>query len=139
MHPPIIAAFIQTDPFTIGSAFTLFFAFLIGHAMADFPLQGDFVSRFKNRHWPKPEDPKLDIPDSVWLYCLTSHSLIHGGFVWAITANPALGAIEVVTHWLIDFMKGEGVTNFHSDQILHILCKLAYVGLIWSGVFSMGW
>ena len=139
MQNPVIAAFIQTDPFNLVSARILFFAFLIGHAMADFPLQGDFVSRFKNRHSPLPENPKLDVPGSVWLYCLTSHSLIHGGFVWAITANPLLGAIETVTHWLIDFLKSEGITNFHTDQLLHILCKLAYIGLIWCGVFSIGW
>jgi hypothetical protein len=138
--PPFFATvFIDADPFTFFSAILLFLAFLIGHALGDFPLQGDFLARFKNRHVPVPVDPLFDVPKNVWFYCLTAHALIHAGLVWAITANPILGAIELVTHWLIDYCKGDGFTNFHTDQLLHVLCKLVYVGLIWSGLLKLGW
>jgi hypothetical protein len=138
--PPFIATvFVSADPFTLHSALLLFFALLIGHALGDFPLQGDFIARFKNRHVPVPDDPLFDVPKNVWIYCLSAHALIHAGLVWAITANPILGAIELVTHWLIDYCKGDGFTNFHTDQLLHVLCKLLYIGLIWGGLLKLGW
>ncbi|MEM7146756.1 MAG: DUF3307 domain-containing protein [Verrucomicrobiota bacterium] len=139
VHLFLATGYLSADSFTITSALVLFFAFLIGHALGDFPLQGDFIARFKNRHVPIPDDPYFDAPKNVWIYCLSAHALIHAGLVWAITANPIIGAIELVTHWLIDYCKGDGFTNFHVDQLLHVLCKIAYVGLIWAGVFKLGW
>ncbi len=103
----------------IGSAATLFFAFCIGHALADFPLQGEFLARGKNRHLPSPiladgGNP----PKRVWIYCLTAHSLIHGGFVWLITGNVVLGLAEFVLHWIIDALKSEsGIRNWLSRPI----------------------
>jgi hypothetical protein len=137
--PVIATVFVDGDPFTFHSALLLFFAFLIGHALGDFPLQGDFIARFKNRHVPIPDDPYFDVPANVWVYCLSAHALIHAGLVWAITANPIIAAIELVSHWFIDFFKGDGFTNFHTDQFLHVVCKLAYIALIWAGVLKLGW
>jgi hypothetical protein len=40
--------------------------------------------------------------------------------------------VEFVLHWWIDFAKCEKWTNFHQDQGLHLLSKLAYVAaLFW--------
>lgn len=115
------------------SALSLLFAFCIGHALADFPLQGDFLAHGKNRH-AKPvtlascaPPPKL-----LWVYCLTAHALIHGGFVWIISGKVLLGFAEFVVHWLIDFAKCEGRTSFATDQFLHVLSKAAWIGFMWA-------
>ena len=116
----------------IGSAFALFFALLIGHALADFPLQGDFLSRGKNRH---TEPPKLadgkESPRSLWIYLMTAHALIHAGFVWLFTGFLIFALAEFVLHWMIDVLKCEGRTSFAIDQWLHVLCKVVFVGVIW--------
>jgi hypothetical protein len=48
--------------------------------------------------------------------------------------SPVLAVLEFFLHWLIDLAKCRGFTNFHSDQALHFLCKVAYVLAI-----SLGW
>lgn len=127
----------QTDVTDLGSALSLFFAFCIGHALADFPLQGEFLAHGKNRHLTPPilasgNEP----PKSIWLYCLTAHCLIHAGFVWLITGSALLAFIELVVHWIIDALKSEGKFDFGTDQWLHVITKVVYVVLIWQGLFS---
>lgn len=108
----------------------LLFAFTIGHALADYPLQGKFLAIRKNRHI-KSIDYIGDSPASLWVYCLTAHSLVHAGAVWVVTGSAAFGFAEFVLHWLIDFAKCEKWTNFHQDQGLHLLSKVLYVALIY--------
>ena len=117
------------------SALELFFAFLIGHAIADFPLQGAFLSLHKNRHVDPPTNGPIDLPPTLWIYALSAHALVHAGFVWIITGSSLLGFTEFLVHWFIDFAKSERWTNFHLDQALHMGCKAIYVGLIWAGIF----
>ncbi len=116
-------------------AFQLFFAFAIGHALADFPLQGAFLSKHKNRHVEPPDTAFGPLPSSLWIYALSAHALVHAGSVWIITGSFALGITEFLVHWLIDFAKSEKWTTFHTDQFLHIFSKVAYVALIWLGLF----
>ena len=104
----------------------LLFALIIGHAVADYPLQGKFLAIRKNRHI-KSIDYTGDSPPSLWLYCLGAHSLVHAGAVWIITGNAVLAFAEFILHCLIDFAKCEKWTNFHIDQSLHIVCKAGYV------------
>lgn len=111
----------------MNNPFFLLFALFIGHALADFPLQGDFIARGKNRHNAPTNVPIGQKPVNVWVHCLTAHALIHAGFVWAITGCVWLGVIEMVLHWMIDFAKCENWTNPHTDQLLHIACKVGYV------------
>jgi Protein of unknown function (DUF3307) len=118
----------HTECSGFGLAITLFFAFVIGHAVADFPLQSEFMARGKNRHLP-PLCPDTAVP-GLWIYCLTAHTLTHGGFVWLISGCPILGAIEVGVHWVTDFLKMERKINFHVDQALHVLCKAVYVAVL---------
>ncbi len=119
-------------------ALTLLFAFVICHALGDFPLQGAFLARFKNRHFPPKElGVNEEAPPSLWIYCLTYHSLIHAGFVWLITGSVILGLAELAVHWLIDFVKCERWTNFHTDQLLHLATKLAYAALVYFGLVEM--
>ena len=116
------------------AALKLFFALCIGHAIADFPLQGDFLSRGKNRHLSPPKLADGSPPKRMWMYLMSAHALTHAGFVWLITGNGLLAFMEFVLHSLIDMMKCDGRTGFESDQWLHIATKAVYVGLIWSGV-----
>ena len=105
----------------------IFFALLIAHALFDYPLQGDFLSRNKNRHYKD----EINNVKGLWIHCLTSHSILHAGSIWLITGSFIIGIMEFVLHWIIDFLKCEGITNFHTDQFLHVLCRILYVIILW--------
>ena len=77
------------------SALVMLFALTIGHAFADFPLQGDFLSRGKNRNSPPVQlaDGRKG-PENLWAYLMSAHCLIHSGFVWIITGNVILALAE---------------------------------------------
>ncbi len=106
----------------------LLFALLIGHTFIDFN-QYEFIAIYKS-HKKKFEH----IPETIWGWNLTGHTLPHAGVVWLITGNFALALIEFVLHTAIDYGKNDGRFGFHTDQILHILCKLVYVALITLGI-----
>ena len=116
------------NPHTLNGAAQLFFALLIGHAIADYPLQGDFLALHKNRHY---KDASRPLPSGLWVHCLVAHCLIHAGFVWAITGRFVLGAVEFVLHIIFDFVKCEGITGFHTDQVLHAASKALFAIAIW--------
>lgn len=101
-----------------------------GHFLCDYPLQGDFIGKFKNRN----VNNKMNPPFIPWWHLMTAHSFIHGGMVALITGSLILGLIETVLHFMIDVLKCEGYTNIHVDQLLHILCKIIYFVLIIKGV-----
>lgn len=92
-----------------------------GHAVADYPLQGDFLAKAKSRVAP--------IPGVPWYQALAAHSAIHAGFVGIITGSFSLAAAEFVAHFIIDDQKCQGRLSYNADQALHLLCKLAWVGL----------
>lgn len=94
----------------------LFGLLLVGHYLCDYPLQGDYLARAKNRHDPLGKG-------WVWLHALTGHAIIHGGAVAIITGNPLLGFAEAVVHWSTDKAKCEGKISYHTDQAIHIFCK----------------
>ncbi len=106
----------------------VFFLLLCAHALCDYPLQGDFIAKYKMRLLPGGSRNPL------WIHCLTSHALIHGGAVYLITGSLLLGLFETFFHWYIDFAKCEGLFGFHTDQSLHILCKLMWVFALFIGV-----
>jgi len=105
---------------------TIFYAMLVGHALCDYPLQGDFLARGKNHRAP--------IPGVPYQWCLFAHAGIHAGAV-AFLTSWWLGTFEFVAHAFIDFDKcdgrfGEGERAFSIDQFLHIGCKFIWV-LLW--------
>ena len=116
------------QPETLAQGIVLLFALIIGHALADYPLQGDFLAVHKNRHASKPGSPEY--PPTLWLHCLLSHSLIHAGFVWLITGRTIFAVAEFVLHFILDAVKSERLIGYHTDQFLHALCKAAYVAVI---------
>ena len=101
------------------NAALLFGALLVGHALADYPLQGDFLSRAKNRTAP--------IPGVPWYQALGAHALIHAGVVAYLTGLWWLGALEFIAHAVIDDAKCKGRLTFNQDQGLHALCKVLWV------------
>lgn len=108
----------------------ILFALVVGHMIGDYPLQGEFLAIHKNHRLPASATNMPDRPRGLWFHCLTAHSMIHAGLVWAVTGLFVLAIAEFVLHWVIDFLKSEGWTNFHVDQLLHIICKIAFVALI---------
>lgn len=99
----------------IEAAPALLFWLVVGHALADYPLQGDFLARAKNR--------SASIPGFPWWQALTAHAVIHGGVVAYITGFIWLGVAEIVAHWIIDDLKCRGKIGLNTDQALHIICK----------------
>lgn len=95
---------------------------LAGHALADYPLQGQFLADGKNRH--------TTLGRTFWPHALTAHALIHGGMVTALTGSAALGAAETVVHWVTDWLKCEGKIGLHTDQAIHVACKLVWFALV---------
>ncbi|MGJ8725867.1 MAG: DUF3307 domain-containing protein [Roseibacillus sp.] len=102
--------------------FGILFALLIGHALGDFAFQTEFVSQAKCKVYWGADSGKWD-----WLVILSAHSLIHAGFVWAITGSLWYGVAEFVLHGIIDQTKCSRRLGFLSDQLLHIGCKVSYV------------
>lgn len=99
----------------------MFAALIVAHAVCDYPLQGDFLSKAKNRTAP--------IPGVPWQQALGAHAIMHGGAVWLITGSLWLGLAETVAHALIDDAKCRGRLSFNADQALHVVCKLLWVGI----------
>ena len=100
---------------------TMFFC----HCLADFPLQGAFLSEFKNPvRFPRRKG------DAPWRYVMLVHSTIHGGFVGLLTGVWWLALCEVVAHYVIDTLKCRGYFGFMVDQILHVLCKVLWVAML---------
>lgn len=100
---------------------TLFLKLAIGHFIADYPLQGDFLSKAKNHKQP--------IPGVPFYQALIAHAAIQAGMVWLITGWLSLGIAEFVLHLIIDYLKCDCAFSFNQDQALHLICKLAFVFL----------
>ncbi len=99
---------------------------IVGHAIADYPLQGDFLAKAKNRFAP--------IPGVPWYQALGAHSIIHGGFVLAITGSLTLGIAETAVHFLIDDAKCAGRISYNTDQFLHVACKVTWALVLYAGI-----
>jgi hypothetical protein len=99
----------------------LLIALLTAHAVADYPLQGDFLARAKNRTAP--------IPGFPWWQALGAHVTIQGGFVALITGIWWLGLAEAAIHWFTDDAKCRGRLTLNQDQAIHIACKLVWFAI----------
>lgn len=102
------------------------FLLLVGHAVADYPLQTDFMTRGKDHTAP--------IPGFDWWIILGMHSLIHGGAVAVVTGSWLLGLAETGVHFAIDHGRSDGRYGFRMDQALHIASKLLWALLILAGI-----
>lgn len=102
--------------------FNLILAMFMWHAIADFPLQGDFMAKAKN--------PTTAIPGISSYMVLYMHCLIHAAGVWLITGIQFLAAVEIITHAAIDTLKNRKLIDFELDQILHLTCKVIYAAIV---------
>lgn len=110
----------------IAHGIALLVLLLAGHALADYPLQGDFLAQGKNRH--------TALGAVWWPHALTSHALIHAGFVTALTGSALLGIAEFAVHWVTDWLKCENRIGINTDQTIHVACKLAWWWLAMKGI-----
>lgn len=101
---------------------SLCFLLIAWHAIADYPLQSDFIATAKNRH--------TELGKQYWLWVLPAHSLIHGIGVMLITGEVWLGVFETGVHFLIDFLKCDNRITLNQDQCLHLLAKLCIVIMV---------
>lgn len=93
-----------------------------GHFLCDYPLQGDFIGKFKNRN----VNDKMNPPFIPWWHLMIAHSFIHAGMVLLITERIEYALIELIAHFIIDVLKCEGYTDINVDQFLHITFKFGY-------------
>lgn len=95
------------------------FMLLTGHALADYPLQGDYLAKSKDRNNPLGAN-------GVWRHSLGAHALIHGGMVALITGRVSLGLAETAIHAATDFAKTEKLIDYDTDQAIHVACKVLW-------------
>ncbi len=94
---------------------------LIGaHFLADFPLQGEYLAKAKNRYTE-------GVSGTPWGIALAAHGFIHGSLVALITGIWWLGLIETILHIEIDDKKCKGSISYTTDQLLHLSLKLIYL------------
>lgn len=100
---------------------TMLCLLVVAHALCDYPLQGDFLARAKNRTAP--------IPGVPWWQALTAHAVIQAGAVGVITGSLGLALAEGALHWITDDLKCRGRISFNTDQAIHISCKVLWAFL----------
>lgn len=93
-------------------------ALIAAHALADYPLQGDFLAKAKNRNAPIPGVP-------FW-QALGAHAIIHGAAVALITKSTKMGLAEAAIHAVTDDLKCRGKISFNQDQAIHAACKVGW-------------
>lgn len=99
----------------------LFVWLIVGHYVADFALQSDFLAQAKNR--------TTEIGKMFWPHGLIAHAAIHGGFVFLFTGMLPLAIAEFICHAKIDDDKCKGLIDLKTDQYRHIACKALWAVL----------
>ncbi|SIT25252.1 DUF3307 domain-containing protein [Achromobacter sp. MFA1 R4] len=103
----------------------MIFLLVVAHALCDYPLQGDFLARAKDRN--------TKLGKMFWPHALFAHSMIHGGAVLLITGLLPLAIAEVIIHAVTDWLKCEKRIGLNTDQAIHLLCKI-----VWAAVAAFG-
>lgn len=96
----------------------IFFLLVVGHVLADYPLQGDFLAKGKNRN-----SPFVGVP---WYQAMFAHVMIHGGMVFMVTGSLFLSIMEILIHAIVDDAKCRGKIGYNTDQGIHIGCKVLW-------------
>ena len=92
------------------------------HALTDFALQSDAMAKGKNRNIKGTAPPGMP----CWYWWLSAHAFIHGGLIIVIFGVWWLGLIEIITHFIIDFLKCDNVINSNQDQASHLILRIIY-------------
>lgn len=104
------------------NALELFLVLVGFHFLADYPLQGDFLSKAKNRRAPLDGVP--------WWQAMTAHCGIQALFVGLATGVWWLALAEFVVHFVLDDAKCRGWIGFNQDQAAHVWFKALWVALL---------
>ena len=80
---------------------------LAGHALCDYPLQGDFLSKAKNVSAP--------IPGVPWWQAMWAHAAIHAGMVFLVLDLWPLALLEFAIHFVTDYAKCRGRLDYNED------------------------
>jgi len=88
-----------------------------GHALCDYPWQGEFLTKAKNRH--------INTSGGWWRDML-AHCLIHSGMVLLITGSLWFALAELAIHYATDCAKCEGWISSDIDQAIHYACKILW-------------
>ena len=65
---------------------------------------------------------------NCWFYWMSAHALIQGGLIMMVFPEFwYLGVIEMIMHFIIDFMKCQNKLNPHQDQFLHLIFRIMYL------------
>lgn len=96
-------------------------AMIFLHFLLDYPLQGDFLSKAKNRSNPIPHVP--------WYQALFAHSFLQAGAVYLVLGVWWIALLELAVHAWVDDRKCAGELTFNADQAIHIGVKFIWVAL----------
>ena len=103
----------------------LFLLLMWGHWIADFPLQGPYLSEAKN--------PDGDLgKHGVWKHAMSAHCGIQAGFVLLFTGSIHCALLEFVVHFWIDYCKCKKWISYNTDQTMHVIAKIIYVIAVFS-------
>lgn len=102
---------------------SLFFM-LAAHALCDYPLQGDWLSKAKN--------PTLNLVpgEVIWPGALLSHALIQAAAVKLVTGSWTFALAELIIHSATDYAKCKGAFGYNTDQIIHIATKVLFFAVL---------
>ena len=107
--------------FPMDQPLDLLILLILGHFLADYPLQGDKMAVEKC----PGKDVTLD-----WRWWLSAHAGTHGFVVALLSGIPLLGVAEMVAHGLIDFGKCRLGYKLIVDQAMHWACKVIWVACV---------
>jgi hypothetical protein len=107
-----------------GAAQILFWL-VTGHFVMDYALQGNTMALQKSPV-PGARDEVLNkaVP---WPYWMTAHALMHGAVVLVVTGSFTLGLLETAIHGGTDLAKCCRKIGIHTDQAIHLACKVAWL------------
>jgi hypothetical protein len=104
------------------TAMEIFAWLLIGHAIADYALQTEWLARAK-------QPGGTFEGEIIWPGVLACHAGIHAGAVKIATGSWLLAGLEFAAHATIDYARGRGLMGFNADQAAHVGCKVLWAAL----------
>ena len=108
------------------SAIEILFIMFFLHCLGDFVFQTDPMAKGKNRHKKPDYIPEGQKTKITWFYWLSAHAIIQGGLIFIFFPIIWIALIEVISHFILDFLKCDNVTNPHIDQTCHYLLRIIY-------------
>jgi hypothetical protein len=111
---------------------------IIAHFLADYPLQGEFLAKFKS-----PLVYTQMVRDNIqprfhWFWILSAHCAIQAGGVLYVTNSLILAIIDYNVHFYVDLAKCRGRITFNQDQTYHIITRLIIAAVHMTAIATLG-